>query len=124
MNIDPFNKALYPYMVGNDPVSDFKVMKSAAGYYIGRSYYDTEFGFDGPYSRESGYMTKAEAEMSLASNFPVRDCIENNALYESGELPHPHQTDDDEEHNLAQEEFYAWQQANLDEEEGEFDIPF
>ena len=35
--------------------SDLKVMKSNAGYYVGRSQFDDEMGIDMPYSRESGY---------------------------------------------------------------------
>ena len=78
-------------MVNGDPVSDLKVMHTPAGYYIGRTYFDLECGTDFPYSRESGYMTEADAQAALASgNFAVRDCIENNALYELGGLPHPH----------------------------------
>lgn len=71
-----------------DMVTDLQVMQSAAGYYIGRSYWDEEFGFEGPYSRESGYYAtsdEAEAELS-GQTFEVRDCIENNWAYKNGTL--------------------------------------
>ena len=83
-----FDEKLYPNTFNGDRVSDLKVMKSGAGYYIGRSYWDEEFGFDGPYSRESGYYETAEyAQMELESGtFEVRDCLENNWAYENGNL--------------------------------------
>ena len=50
------------------PASEFKVMQSAAGYYIGTTYYDEEMGGDFPYSRETGYFgPKAAAEAALAT---------------------------------------------------------
>jgi hypothetical protein len=70
-------------------MTDLMVMKSAAGYYIGRAYWDQEFGFEGPYSRESGYYpTKEEAEKAFKGmSFEIRDAIENNHAYEIGGLP-------------------------------------
>lgn len=69
-------------------MSELKVMQSAAGYYIGRSYFDLECECEFPYSRESGYMTQADAEAALATaDFVVRDCIENNWAYDTGNLP-------------------------------------
>ena len=42
-------------------VSELKVMKSAAGYYIGRGYNDMgSTGYPFPYSRESGYYPTAQ----------------------------------------------------------------
>lgn len=83
-----FDKSDFPFTIDNDPVTDLQVLKSNAGYYIGRSYFDTEFGFIGPYSRESAYMSKQDADQALASkDFQVRDCIENNAAYSNGQLP-------------------------------------
>jgi len=114
-NVETYSKADFPLMIGNDPVSELKVMRSAAGYYIGRDYFDLEFGFVGPYSRESGYMNQADAGEALATmNFPVRDCVENNASYANDELP-----DIREEAELAQQEFAAWSQALDDEAEFE-----
>ena len=82
-------------MIGNDPVSELKVMRSAAGYYVGRDYFDLEFGFVGPYSRETNYMSENEALDTLAdikdgNEWPTRDCIENNASYAAKDgLPDP-----------------------------------
>jgi len=41
-------------------VSEAKVMHSAAGYYIGQAYYDTECGAWLPFSRLSGYYSTQE----------------------------------------------------------------
>ena len=47
-------------------VSALKVMRSNAGFYLGRTEYDEEFQVDLPYSRESGYYrNKEEAEREL-----------------------------------------------------------
>ena len=43
-------------------VSNLKVMRSGAGYYLGRTCIDKEHGFEEPYSRETGYMKKEDAE--------------------------------------------------------------
>ena len=45
----------------NPNVSPFKVMQSAAGFYIGTSEWDNDFKCDMPYSRESGYYPTQEA---------------------------------------------------------------
>ena len=47
----------YNDLPGDEPMetSELKVMKSAAGYYLGRSYKDREVNVDLPYSRESDY---------------------------------------------------------------------
>ena len=89
-----YNTNDFPLTIGDDPVSDLKIMQSAAGYYIGRSYWDNEFGFEGPYSRETDYMTEAAALNVLASikaseDWPVRDCVENKHAYATGSLPDP-----------------------------------
>jgi hypothetical protein len=43
-----------------------KVMRSAAGFYIGYGYFDPEWGFEEPYSRESGYFrTHEDAQKAL-----------------------------------------------------------
>lgn len=63
-------------------MTDLKVLHSNAGYYIGR----TDNG--DPYSRESGYYRSyEEAEKELKNGFEVRDCVENNFAYDSGNLP-------------------------------------
>ena len=43
-------------------VSEPKVMRSAAGYYVGDVFYDSETQSWVPNSRHSPYMTRAEAE--------------------------------------------------------------
>ena len=50
-----------------DEISDLQVMKSAAGYYLGHSYYDKECHAHLPYSRQSEYMSEQEAINLLAS---------------------------------------------------------
>lgn len=63
--------------------SGLKVMRSNAGYYLGRS---DEDGI--PYSRESKYYPTFEsAEKDLKEGFDVRDCAENNSAYEKKVLP-------------------------------------
>ena len=48
--------------------SELQVMSSAAGYYVGTSYIDPEFGFEEPGSRDSGYFKKREdAEKFLSA---------------------------------------------------------
>jgi hypothetical protein len=53
-------------------ISELKVMKSAAGFYIGRSI--TEMGFPMPYSRDSQeyYPTEEEAQRALSGNTYTR----------------------------------------------------
>lgn len=59
-----------------------QVLKSNAGYYIGRIFHNDE-GYDEPGSRESDYYeTKEEAQYDLENNcFDFRDCPENIMLY-------------------------------------------
>lgn len=72
----------FPHLVNGDPVSKLKTMHSGAGWYIGRSYFDTEYGFEGPYSRESGYFTTEESvKSSLEDNtWAYRNAMENKAV--------------------------------------------
>jgi hypothetical protein len=93
----PANPTQYPVRP-SDPtalyaLSEMQVMRSAAGYYLGRAAWDEEHGFAEPGSRESGYFaTRAEAERELKSwnvGLEQRDCIENEWAYEAGELPDP-----------------------------------
>ncbi len=45
-----------------------KVMRSAAGFYVGYGYFDPEWGWEEPYSRESGYFrTESDAQAALDS---------------------------------------------------------
>ena len=49
-----------------EKITDLKILESAAGYYIGRQYYDNEMKGWFPYSRDSEYfMTEEEAEVCL-----------------------------------------------------------
>ena len=51
-----------------DNYSDLRVLRSAAGYYVGTVYTDPETGFTEPGSRDSGYFPeREEAEYFLDS---------------------------------------------------------
>lgn len=68
-------------------ITKLQVMKSAAGYYIGRAGYKD---FQEPYTRESDYYATAEeAEKELRTGFEVRQCVENEYGYENGTIPKP-----------------------------------
>ena len=80
----------YPYPSEGGAYSELKVLKSHAGWYIGRMFWNEDGGFEEPGSRESGYIdSKEEAERELRTGFETRSCIENDAAYASGTLPHP-----------------------------------
>lgn len=80
----------YPHQFGPDFCTDMKVLRSAAGFYLGRLYFDVEVGCELPYSRESDYFaTREQAERALQQGFKVRQADEN------AHLPEPHQP----EHN-------------------------
>ena len=49
--------------------SAFKVMQSAAGYYIGTTYHDEEMGGDLPYSRETHYFADRESAEQALSDY-------------------------------------------------------
>lgn len=69
--------------------TDLQVMRSNAGWYIGRACWDVEGGYPEPYSRESDYYgTEAEAAKALPS-FTPRRCLENDHGYATGALPLP-----------------------------------
>lgn len=75
-------------------VGPLEVLKSPAGWYIGRLCWVEDKHGDGyqePLSRESDYYrAKEEAEAELKDmTFEVRDCVENNFAYEQGDLPRP-----------------------------------
>lgn len=80
---------------GTLKISNLMVLKSAAGYYIGRVCLETDKtsddylgGMQEPYSRESEYYpTMTEANFNLNEGFVVRDCVENNNAYANGSLP-------------------------------------
>ena len=46
-------------------ISMLKVMRSAAGFYLGHSYYDQELEGDFPYDRQTDYMSEEEATAML-----------------------------------------------------------
>ena len=50
-----------------DIITDLKVMKSAAGYYIGRGFTEPDVPFEQPYSRDSldYYPTREAAQYAL-----------------------------------------------------------
>lgn len=75
-------------------VSTLCVMKSAAGFYVGRYCMESDESSDDycggmhePYSRESDYYSTRElAQQALDEGFVVRDCVENNFAYAKGSL--------------------------------------
>ena len=72
-------------------ISKLKVMRSAAGYYIGRSCTNDDMpGFEEPYSRESGYCPNEAAATADLHTFDVRDCAENEYAYETGAIKRPY----------------------------------
>lgn len=65
-----------------------EVLKSAAGFYLGRKFYDRESGGIEPGSRESGYFSdhaKADHQLNTKSWIP-RVCIENEGMYKRVEI--------------------------------------
>ena len=48
-----------------EKISELQVMQSAAGYYLGHTYYDEEMEGWFPWSRETEYMTKEDAVKTL-----------------------------------------------------------
>ena len=56
------------YHQEEDQISEIKVLKSAAGYYIGYLYFDKDMKVWLPYDRLSGYyVTKEDASQDLPS---------------------------------------------------------
>lgn len=56
------------YYQEEEQISEVKVLKSAAGYYIGHLYFDTDMKVWLPYDRLSGYYaTKEDAAQDLPS---------------------------------------------------------
>jgi len=56
-----------------DSYSELKVMKSPAGYYVGTTYHNSEFGFDEPGSRDSGYFRTEEEAAAMLKTFESGD---------------------------------------------------
>ena len=69
-------------------ISEYRVMRSAAGHYVGSACFDPampEAGCNIPYSRDSGYMSKADAERLLSSFIFSEECdspLEQDAVAE------------------------------------------
>lgn len=60
----------------NEQVSEPIVMKSAAGYYVGRAYYDEEVGGTWlPYSRESDYFKERKSTEKFLNYLVENDMI-------------------------------------------------
>ena len=72
-------------------ISNLKVMRSAAGFYIGRSCTDDDMpGCEIPYSLESGYYPTEAAATADLRTFDVRVCAENEYAYETGVIKRPY----------------------------------
>ena len=70
-------------------ISELKILRSAAGYYIGRTCKEDGLPFEEPYSRESGYYPTEKAAENDLHTFDVRDCVENEHAYNTGVIPRP-----------------------------------
>jgi len=71
----------FPHKFGNDYCTDLRPMQSAAGWYLGRYYFDDEMQCPFPYSRESDYFpTKEAAEKALQQGHEPRNAPENAHL--------------------------------------------
>ncbi len=81
----------FPHDCGDFSLSDLMVLRSAAGWYIGRLAFDHHDEFEEPGSRESvGYFkTKEMAEQAMLYGFELRQSIEVQAMYEKGLVPKP-----------------------------------
>ena len=87
MSVD---RGRFPIERSGEFVSNLRVLQSNAGYYIGRTCWNKECGYEEPFSRESDYYVVQEtAQAALDTmSFPVRDCVENNFMYANG-IPRP-----------------------------------
>jgi hypothetical protein len=75
---DALNK---PIPKSDGTYSELKVLRSNAGYYIGRTFMTLE-GWEDMGSRESDYFkSKEEAEEALTAGFEWRDASENRFMY-------------------------------------------
>ena len=69
-------------------ISEYRVMRSAAGWYVGTHCFDPkmpEAGMNIPWSRDSGYMSKSDAERLLANFIFTEECestLEQDAVAE------------------------------------------
>jgi len=90
---DPKRFPIRPSKDATYALSEMRVLKSAAGYYVGRTAWDEDDGYEEPGSRESGYFaTEAEAAAALKAwdvGLDARNCSENAWAYATGHLPDP-----------------------------------
>jgi hypothetical protein len=67
-----------------DIISEYRVMRSAAGYYIGQEYYDTDVGDEAgywlPYSRLGVYYPDREGALDILRYFVCHD-VEDDDEY-------------------------------------------
>lgn len=83
----PFTFDAIPDPYGEGSYSELKVMKSGAGYYIGRTFKNPD-GYDEPGTRESAYfMSEEAANEAFENGFSWRASPENFALYEKNPGP-------------------------------------
>jgi hypothetical protein len=61
---------MFSFFYDMETITHIKVMKSGAGYYIGRGYTEPDLPFEQPYSRESQeyYPSKELAQQALDSD--------------------------------------------------------
>lgn len=86
MNKSTRDEKKFPHKVGDLYYSDKQVLRSAAGYFIGTTCWDEDYGgFEDMGSRESGYYeTKEAAEKALKLETYDRICEENIFAYKQG----------------------------------------
>jgi predicted HAD superfamily Cof-like phosphohydrolase len=86
----PHDPTKFPHRGPAGFYSELQVLHSAAGYFIGRTFWDSEDGFEDMGSRESDYYPAHEAAAAdlAAQKFEVRSCPENELAYSEG-LPRP-----------------------------------
>lgn len=75
-------------MLKKENFSELKVLQSAAGYFIGRLYWDDEYNFWDMGCRLTDYFaTREQAEQALKEGFIERYCSENEWGRANGLLP-------------------------------------
>jgi len=57
-----------------DTISEYRVLKSAAGYYVGREYFELEGRYWGPYERITGYYPTADAAGPALRDYILSSC--------------------------------------------------
>ena len=76
MQNEHLDRLISGYVDGNDIISGLKVLKSAAGYYVGKTYHEKDgIEMEMPYSRDSEGYFKTEQE---ATNY-LRSYIESES---------------------------------------------